>query len=103
MEQIRARVDDIVSDPATAEALKPYYRHSASARASTTSTCETFNRDNVTLVDTDGQGVERITAQRRRGRRSVEYEVDCIIYASGFEVGTDYSASPGWRSTVATG
>ena len=57
---------------------------------------ETFNRPNVTLVDTSGRGVERITAKGVvvDGR---EYPVDCLIYASGFEVGTDYCRRAGPR------
>jgi cyclohexanone monooxygenase len=57
---------------------------------------ETFNRENVTLVDTDGKGVERIT---RRGVMigGREYELDCLIFATGFEVGTDYCRRAGMR------
>jgi cyclohexanone monooxygenase len=90
MEEIRARVDAVVKDPATAEALKPYYRQFCKRPCFHNEYLETFNRPNVTLVDTKGKGVERITAKGVvvDGR---EYEVDCLIYASGFEVGTDYS------------
>ncbi|MEM7232853.1 MAG: monooxygenase, partial [Planctomycetota bacterium] len=55
---------------------------------------ETFNRPNVTLVDTLGKGVERITP-KGAVVDGVEYELDCLIYASGFEVGTDYSRRAG--------
>ena len=61
MEQIRARVDAIVEDPATAEALKPYYRQFCKRPCFHDEYLETFNRPNVTLVDTQGKGVERIT------------------------------------------
>ena len=61
MEQIRARVDTIVDDPTTAEALKPYYRQFCKRPCFHDEYLDTFNRPNVTLVDTDGQGVERIT------------------------------------------
>jgi cation diffusion facilitator CzcD-associated flavoprotein CzcO len=90
MEEIRARVDAIVKDPQTAEALKPYYRQFCKRPCFHNEYLETFNRPNVTLVDTQGQGVDAITATgvRTQGR---EYELDCLIYASGFEVGTDYS------------
>jgi cation diffusion facilitator CzcD-associated flavoprotein CzcO len=90
MEEIRARVDAIVKDPQTAEALKPYYRQFCKRPCFHNEYLETFNRPNVTLVDTQGQGVDCITATgvRAQGR---EYELDCLIYASGFEVGTDYS------------
>ncbi len=94
MEEIRARVDSIVRDPQTAEALKPYYRQFCKRPCFHNEYLDTFNRPNVTLVDTKGKGVERITAKGVvvEGR---EYEVDCLIYASGFEVGTDYSRRAG--------
>lgn len=94
MEEIRARVDAVVRDPETAEALKPYYRQFCKRPCFHNEYLETFNRPNVTLVDTQGRGVDRITAKGVvvAGR---EYEVDCLIYASGFEVGTDYSRRAG--------
>ena len=61
MEQIRARVDAIVDDPTTAEALKPWYRQFCKRPCFHDEYLPTFNRPNVTLVDTDGKGVERIT------------------------------------------
>jgi cation diffusion facilitator CzcD-associated flavoprotein CzcO len=70
MEEIRARVDAIVDDPATAEALKPYYRQFCKRPCFHNEYLETFNRPNVTLVDTHGKGVERITAKGRGGRRA---------------------------------
>jgi cyclohexanone monooxygenase len=90
MEQIRARVDAIVADPGTAAALKPYYRQFCKRPCFHDEYLQTYNRPNVTLVDTDGKGVERIT-ENGVVAGGVEYEVDCIIYATGFEVGTDYS------------
>ena len=62
MEEIRARVDSIVADPATAEALKPWYGYFCKRPCFHDEYLQTFNRDNVTLVDTQGKGVERITA-----------------------------------------
>ena len=55
-----------------------------------------FNRPNVTLVDTDGKGVERLTPRGVvvAGR---EYPLDCLIYATGFEVGTDYTRRAGYE------
>ncbi len=94
MEEIRARVDATVKDPDTAEALKPYYRQFCKRPCFHNEYLEAFNRSNVHLVDTHGRGVERIT---KRGVvvEGVEYELDCLIYASGFEVGTDYSRRAG--------
>ncbi len=96
MEQIRARVDAVVEDETTREALKPYYRQFCKRPCIHNEYLPTFNRDNVTLVDTDGKGVDRIT---KRGvvAGGREYEVDCLIYASGFEVGTDYTRRGGYE------
>jgi cyclohexanone monooxygenase len=88
MNQIRARVDELVRDPRTAEALKPWHRLFCKRPTFNDEYLPTFNRPNVTLIDTSGsRGVERIT---RTGvvASGVEYEVDCIIFASGFEVGS---------------
>jgi cyclohexanone monooxygenase len=94
MEEIRARVDATVKDAETAEALKPYYRQFCKRPCFHNEYLEAFNRPNVTLVDTHGRGVERITKKGVvvDGR---EYELDCLIYASGFEVGTDYCRRAG--------
>lgn len=95
MNEIRARIDAIVKDPATAEALKPWYRRFCKRPVFHDGYLETFNRDNVTLVDTDGHGVEAITETGVR-IGGVDYPVDCIIFASGFEVGTDFVKRAGY-------
>ena len=61
MNQIRARVDDVVQDPATAEALKPWYRQFCKRPCFHDDYLQAFNRPNVQLVDTDGRGIDRIT------------------------------------------
>jgi len=96
MEEIRARAQEIVDDPATAEALKPYYNMFCKRPCFHDSYLQTFNRPSVTLVDTDGQGVERIT---KTGIvvAGKEYEVDCIIYATGFEFGTGLARQTGYE------
>jgi cation diffusion facilitator CzcD-associated flavoprotein CzcO len=87
MNEIRARVDALVHDRNTAEALKPWYRQFCKRPCFHDEYLQSFNRPNVHLVDTDGRGVDRIseTAVVAGG---VEYEVDCLTYATGFEVGT---------------
>ncbi|MBW2413630.1 MAG: NAD(P)/FAD-dependent oxidoreductase [Deltaproteobacteria bacterium] len=95
MEQIRARVDEVVEDKETAEALKPYYRQFCKRPCIHNEYLPTFNRPNVTLVDTKGQGVDRIT-EKGVVVDGKEYEVDCLIYASGFEVGTSYTRRAGY-------
>jgi cyclohexanone monooxygenase len=54
----------------------------------------TFNRPSVKLVDTDGRGVERIT-EAGVIANGKEYELDCLIYATGFELATDFSSKTG--------
>jgi cyclohexanone monooxygenase len=95
MNQIRARAEDTVKDRATAEALKPWYRQFCKRPCFHDEYLHTYNRPNVTLVHTDGHGVERIT-ERGVVANGVEYEVDCIIYASGFEVGTPLEHRAGY-------
>ena len=96
MEQIRARVDSLVKDNETAEALKPYYRQFCKRPCFHNEYLSTFNRENVTLVDTKGKGVERVT-EKGVVVDGVEYELDCLIYASGFEVGTSYTQRGGYE------
>jgi cation diffusion facilitator CzcD-associated flavoprotein CzcO len=95
MEEIRARVDEIVADPATAEALKPWYRQFCKRPCFHDGYLQTFNRPNVTLVDTHGKGVERAT-EKGVVALGVEYPLDCLVFATGFEVGTDYSHRSGY-------
>jgi cyclohexanone monooxygenase len=96
MDQIRARVDSIVEDKSTAEALKPYYRQFCKRPCFHDEYLQTFNRPNATLVDTNGKGVERIT-ERGCVVDDVEYELDCIIYATGFEVSPDHVRRGGFE------
>jgi cyclohexanone monooxygenase len=96
MEQVRARVDSVVRDKAAADALKPYYNQFCKRPCFHDEYLETFNRPNVTLVDTAGKGVERIT-ERGIVANGKEYEIDCLIYATGFEVGTSYTRRSGYE------
>jgi cation diffusion facilitator CzcD-associated flavoprotein CzcO len=97
MTEIRARVDAIVAEPATAAALKPWYQQHCKRPCFHDEYLQTFNRPNVHLVDSEGQGVERIddTGVWVGG---VHYELDCLIFASGFEVGTNYSRRSGYET-----
>ncbi|MBK6561169.1 NAD(P)/FAD-dependent oxidoreductase [Candidatus Amarobacter glycogenicus] len=96
MNQIRARADATVHDKMTAEALKPYYRQFCKRPCFHDEYLPTFNRPNVTLVNTDGKGIDRIT-EKGVVANGQEYEVDCIIYASGFEVGTPLERRAGYE------
>ena len=98
MEQIRSRAAELVEDPKTAESLKPYYRQFCKRPCFHDSYLQTFNRETVQLVDTNGEGVERIT-ERGVVAGGKEYEVDCIIFATGFEVGTSYVRRSGYDVT----
>jgi cyclohexanone monooxygenase len=84
MERVRASIAATVNDPATAEALKPYFATWCKRPAWSDTYYPTFNRPNVTLVDCP-DGVERIT-ENGLVANGVEYEVDVIIYGSGLEV-----------------
>jgi cation diffusion facilitator CzcD-associated flavoprotein CzcO len=88
METIRRRVDEIVEDPETAEHLKPYWGKHCKRVCFHDDYLPAFNRPNVHLVDTNGRGVDRLTAAGPVVD-GVEYPVDLLIYASGFEVTTD--------------
>jgi cyclohexanone monooxygenase len=89
MERLRERCEEIVKDPATAEALKPWYNYMCKRPLSSDDFYATFNRDNVTLIDvSDSQGVEAMT-EHGFVVDGKEYAVDCMIFASGFEVTSD--------------
>jgi cyclohexanone monooxygenase len=83
-----------VKDPATAEALKPYYHYFCKRPCFHDNYLPTYNRPNVTLVDTKGKGVERITPAGVvvAGK---EYPLDLLIYATGFDFMTEYSKESG--------
>ena len=86
MERFRRRVDLFIKDPELADKLKPYYRFLCKRPLSSDTYYPAFTKPNVTLVDTsETQGLERIT-EKGFVQDGVEYEVDCIIFASGFEV-----------------
>ena len=98
MNEIRARVDAVVADPKTAEALKPWYRQLCKRPCFHDEYLQAYNEPGTHLVDTNGLGVERIDATGV-WVDGVHYEVDCLIFASGFEVGTDYARRSGFETT----
>jgi cation diffusion facilitator CzcD-associated flavoprotein CzcO len=97
MTEIRARVDAIVGDAATAEGLKPWYRQLCKRPCFHDEYLQAYNEPGTHLVDTDGKGVERIDATGV-WVGGVHYELDCLIFASGFEVGTDQSRRSGFET-----
>jgi cyclohexanone monooxygenase len=84
MEQIRARVDAIVTDPATAATLKPYYPYGCKRPTFHDEYLPTFNLPHVTLVDTAPLGVSTIN-ERGVVHDGVEYPLDVLVYATGFQ------------------
>jgi cyclohexanone monooxygenase len=102
METVRKRIEAEVQDSATAEALKPWYHYFCKRPGFSDDYLQTFNRPNVTLIDTMGQGVERITA----GGVVVggtEYPVDVLVFATGFEFMTSYTREAGFAITGRNG
>ena len=95
MEQIRARVEELVNDKDTAESLKPYYRQFCKRPCFNDEYLSSFNLPGVHLIDTDGRGVERFT-EKGLVANGEEFELDCVIFATGFEVGTDYTRRSGY-------
>lgn len=88
MNEIRARVDETVSDVDTAEGLKPWYRQFCKRPTFNDEYLAAFNRDNVELIDvSESKGIDYIT-DNAVVANGVAYEVDCIIYATGFEITT---------------
>lgn len=88
MNEVRARVDTLIEQDDIAEKLKPWYPRYCKRPTFHDDYLPTFNRPNVTLVDTSAShGVERITPTGLVAN-GVEYQVDCIIFATGFEITT---------------
>ena len=84
MEQIRARIDNVVEAPETAEALKPYYPYGCKRPTFHDEFLPAFNLPNVTLVDTAPHGVKKIN-ERGIVHDGKEYPLDVLIYATGFQ------------------
>lgn len=97
MSEIRARVDAIVDDPATAEALKPWYRQLCKRPCFHDEYLQAYNEPTAHLVDTDGKGVTRID-ETGCWVGDQHYELDCLIFASGFEVGTALARRAGFET-----
>lgn len=96
VQALRDRIDQLVEDPATAEALKPYYKIGCKRPCFHDEYLQVFNQTNVTLVNTDGRGVEQIDSAGvyACGRH---YPLDCLIFATGFEWGANYTDKAGFN------
>ena len=87
-EFFRAKIRSIVRDPAVAEALCPRdYPLGTKRLCVDTGYYATFNRDNVTLIDVRRAPIEAITPRGVRTREA-EYDVDSIVFATGFDAMT---------------
>ncbi|NWH07466.1 MAG: NAD(P)/FAD-dependent oxidoreductase [Alphaproteobacteria bacterium] len=95
MEQLRPRVDAVVADAGTAQKLKAWYSQLCKRPCFSDEYLPSFNAPNTTLVDTNGKGVERID-ETGLVANGAHYEVDCIIYASGFEFGANFQMKSGF-------
>ena len=93
-EIVRARVEEIVRDPQKAAQLKAYYRTLCKRPGFSDDYLPAFNQDYVSLVDVSG-GIERMT-----GCGVVvdgtEYELDCVVFCTGFELGTTWAHQAGY-------
>jgi len=88
MNEIRARVDAEVSKADAAEALKPWYRQFCKRPTFNDDFLATFNRDNVHLIDVSAsKGVDGVT-EKGVLANGEEIELDCLIFATGFEITT---------------
>ena len=96
MNQIRAHMESTVTDKATAEALKPWFSLFCKRPCFHDDYLAVFNRRNVKLVDTAGRGVERID-ETGVVAGGAHHDLDCLIFATGFEVSTDYSKRSGFE------
>ncbi|KLO39324.1 monooxygenase [Mycobacterium nebraskense] len=86
MRNIHQRIDSIVADPTTAEALKPWFGFICKRPTFNDEYLDVFNDPSVTLVSAPG-GIDAITASGLIAN-GTHYELDCIIFATGFETGS---------------
>lgn len=91
---VRARTDEVVHDKKTADGLKAWYRQYCKRPCFHDDYLKTFNRETVHLVDTDGKGVERID-ETGLWANGEHYDLDVIVYATGFEFSSSYTFRSG--------
>jgi cation diffusion facilitator CzcD-associated flavoprotein CzcO len=87
-EFIRSKIRETVKDPDTAELLtRQDYPFATKRPLVDTGYFETFNRDNVSLVDASSSSIQEITPKGLR-TQDAEYELDIIVFATGFDAMT---------------
>ncbi|MEZ5931029.1 MAG: NAD(P)/FAD-dependent oxidoreductase [Alphaproteobacteria bacterium] len=102
MEELRAQVRELVKDPKTAEAAMPWYNYLCKRPLFSDNYLQSLNEENITLVDTEGRGVTGISAHAVHVGDD-RYEVDCIILATGFDVGARAHEAGGYEVTGRNG
>jgi cyclohexanone monooxygenase len=93
MENIRKRAETVVRDRTTAESLKPWYDWLCKRPCFHDEYLDVFNQDNVTLVDTEGRGMERVT-EHSVFANGQEFELDLLIFATGFDLSPFEEGTP---------
>lgn len=86
-EFIRSKIGEVVKDPEVAKKLKPSYYYSAKRPVIDTNYYQTFNRDNVTLVDVKETPIVELTPTGIK-TSEMEYELDVIVFATGYDAMT---------------
>ncbi|VUC30142.1 unnamed protein product [Clonostachys rosea] len=99
MEAVRARVEKLVEDPKTSAKLKPWYPSWCKRPTFSDTYLQTFNKPNVELIDTDGQGPSQIT-ERGIVVGGKEYELDVIVFSTGYQLSTTRAVSPSAKSKI---
>jgi cation diffusion facilitator CzcD-associated flavoprotein CzcO len=102
MEMVRKRIEEAVGDPELAEHLKPYYRLFCKRPGFNDEYLPTFLRPNVTLVDTNGRGPDKIS-EHAVHFDGVSYEVDCLVFCTGYDTGNGYLHGKGFDLTGRNG
>lgn len=82
---VRSKIREIVKDPETADKLMPDHYYGTKRAIIDTDYFETYNRDNVSLVDVKKAPIEEITSKGIRTADGEEYELDAIVFATGFD------------------
>lgn len=82
-EELRSRIDKVVKDPKVADKLKPWYPGWCKRPTFNDDYLESYNRSNVTLVDTDGKGIQGFT-ERGVLVNGEELDVNLLILGTGF-------------------
>ncbi|MGG2201083.1 flavin-containing monooxygenase [Paenibacillus validus] len=84
---VRSKIREIVVDPEVAEKLMPKYYFATKRPVIDTNYFETYNRENVTLVDVRQAAIQEITPKGLQ-TSDMEYELDILVFATGYDAMT---------------